>query len=548
MPLSSAKIRGGHQYIVVDEEVNTKYCAFSIPLAADDFGNCAGVASHFRQGKMPQKSTGRLSRVTDKNSRRRDRIMALAAAMLGWMFDGFEMGLFPVVARPALHNLLVDAGAPSTDLEGLVGQWNSLAIAAFLLGAATGGVLFGWLGDRFGRVRALTLSILVYALVSGAGAFALAPWHIVVVRFVAALGMGGEWALGVALVMEVWRGRSRVVLAGLVGTSANVGFALVAWLSLGLDSIRATLSGWGLSEQWVSWRLLMVCGVLPALVTLGIRFFVRESQAWEAERARGETKAWATSDLWGVLLGGGGGAVLLLLWSLPLGWVWRAAGSLVAFSLLAIGFLAPAARFLGRTTTGQESRRLLGRMILGASLAGVPLIGTWAAVQWAPIWGDQIAQGVRTVKSYTQVASALGAVVGTFLGALLAGWLGRRRSYALLCLASLASVWLFYLTNREFSPWFLATAALMGGVSASFYGWLPVYLPELFPTKIRATGQGFCYNFGRIFAAVGALQTGEILSAFSGGYPQACSTMAVVYVLGLLIVVWAPESTQAEFG
>ena len=124
------------------------------------------------------------------------RTMALVAALLGWLFDGFEMGLFPVVARPAVMELLGDQAS-----DALFGRWYGVITAAFLVGAATGGVLFGWLGDRVGRIRAMTLSILTYAIVSALGAFAQQPWHLMVVRFLAALGMGGEWSLGVALVM-----------------------------------------------------------------------------------------------------------------------------------------------------------------------------------------------------------------------------------------------------------------------------------------------------------------------------------------------------------
>src|SRR5438874_9376539 len=124
--------------------------------------------------------------------------MALAAALLGWMFDGFEMGLLPLVARPALRDLL----GSTNDQE--VGLWFAVATAGFLVGAATGGVLFGWLGDRIGRVRAMTLSVLTYAVFSGLCAFAATAWQITALRFCSALGMGGEWSLGVALVMEIW--------------------------------------------------------------------------------------------------------------------------------------------------------------------------------------------------------------------------------------------------------------------------------------------------------------------------------------------------------
>src|SRR5262245_19483647 len=141
----------------------------------------------------------------------RGKWMALTAALLGWMFDGFEMGLFPVIARPALTDLItrVAGELPKEQLENQVGLYNALINTAFLVGAATGGVVFGWLGDRLGRVRAMMVSILTYALCSGLAGFAFAPWHMISIRFVAALGMGGEWSLGVALVMEVWGGRSR---------------------------------------------------------------------------------------------------------------------------------------------------------------------------------------------------------------------------------------------------------------------------------------------------------------------------------------------------
>src|SRR5256886_15567978 len=132
--------------------------------------------------------------------------MALTSALLGWMFDGLEMGLFPLVARPALRDLL------SNPDESDVGKWFNVITASFLIGAATGGVLFGWLGDRIGRVRAMTLSVLAYALFTGVCGFASSPEQITALRFIAALGMGGEWSLGVALVMEVWPDRSRAFL------------------------------------------------------------------------------------------------------------------------------------------------------------------------------------------------------------------------------------------------------------------------------------------------------------------------------------------------
>src|SRR3954451_4800015 len=141
----------------------------------------------------------------------RGKWMALTAALLGWMFDGLEMGLFPLVARPALRELLGGVA------EDRIGLWFSVATAGFLVGAATGGVLFGWLGDRLGRVRALTLSVLTYAVFRGLCGLAATPRQVVALRLLASLGMGGEVSLGVALVMEVFPYGSRALLAGLIG-------------------------------------------------------------------------------------------------------------------------------------------------------------------------------------------------------------------------------------------------------------------------------------------------------------------------------------------
>src|SRR5438876_5563861 len=215
----------------------------------------------------------------------RGKWLALAAALLGWMFDGLEMGLFPQVARPLLMDLL------GTTDDKAIGRWIGVATASFLVGAATGGVLFGWLGDRLGRVRAMTLSVATYAIFSGLCGAAAQAWQVAVLRFVSALGMGGEWALGVALVMEIWPNRSRSFLAGLIGAAANVGYMLVGFLALGLGAFQARVPGWlaalGIGESWVaaltahsSWRLLMLLGAVPALLTFFIQWFVPESERW----------------------------------------------------------------------------------------------------------------------------------------------------------------------------------------------------------------------------------------------------------------------------
>src|SRR5437764_12038296 len=148
----------------------------------------------------------------------RARWLVFWAAFLGWMFDGLEMGIFPLVARPALLELM-----PGAD-DRFIGQWMGYVTALFLVGAAAGGLVFGWLGDRFGRVRTMALSGLTYSIFTGLCFFATHPWQLGALRFLAAFGRGGEWWLGVAPVVECWPETRRPALAAGIGAASNIGF------------------------------------------------------------------------------------------------------------------------------------------------------------------------------------------------------------------------------------------------------------------------------------------------------------------------------------
>jgi MFS family permease len=500
--------------------------------------------------------------------------LALTAALLGWMFDGLEMGLFPLAGRPALRDLL------QTGDDTVIGRWIGVAMATFLVGAATGGVVFGWLGDRIGRVRAMAASVLCYSVFTGAGAVVQDVGQLVILRFIAALGMGGEWSLGVALVNEVWPGRSRPFLAGLIGASANVGFLLIGVVGM---LIPATTDLWQLPLLPVSvagWRLLMTVGTAPALLTFFIWCWVPESAQWQRERGSGATAHWATRDLIGVVIGAAGACLIIVLWAgFPLNAVFGQnseaaanalskawfglsptliftiviAGSLFGLIVTTLGFLYPVKRYLERSElaagTGAGRGSTIPLMLVAAGLSGVALLGTWGSVQWAPTWADQLVNRESSAatfhKEWTQICAGFGAVVGTILAALLCDRLGRRPTYCLLCVGALASIVAFYQPFNEnvtFGPSFLFWACVMGAVTASFYGLLPLYLPELFRTSVRAIGTGFGYNFGRILAAVGALQTGALTALFAGNYPLACTAMSLLYLAGLGLIWLAPET------
>jgi hypothetical protein len=332
-----------------------------------------------------------------------------------------------------------------------------------------------------------------------------------------------------------------------------------------LGSVRSPLTELGVSQSWMEWRLLMVCGALPALLTFFIRLFVPESHSWEKEQQRGKTSSWAGRDLLVVLAGVGVCCALLAVWQQVDGWAPRIAATVVALVLVAGCFLFPVVRYLVRSGESVENRNaILRRMILAAVISGVPLLATWGAVQWSPAWAHKLGEdAVKALKNsgateaevaaltkstqhwkeYTQMLGAFGAIVGCIVGALVAGWAGRRFAYICLCLTSLASVLAFYRLNATFDALFALTAFLSGGFSAAFYGWLPLYLPELFPTRVRATGQGFGFNFGRIIAAIGVLQVPVLMGKPPNeDYARACSTLAFIYLAGLVVIWLVPET------
>jgi MFS family permease len=526
--------------------------------------------------------------------------LALIAAFLGWLFDGFEMGIFALVARAALGELL---GPSATEAD--IGRWNGVVQSCFLVGAAAGGVLFGWLGDRIGRVRAMALSILTYSLCTGLCGLAGSALQIAVYRFIAALGMGGEWALGVALVMEVWPNQSRGWLAGVIGAASNVGFAVVAVIGLVLNSLVGEIRVWfdwlGVAPEWTAWlvgptgwRLLMFAGATPAVLTFLVRLFVPESAKWEAEERAGATSHWATADLLGVLLGAAGACVIIVVWAEPYSTGIRVLVTLAGLIIAALGCMYPVIRYLQRAHAvgmAADGNLPLRRMILGACLSGVALLGTWGSITWAPVWVDQMVGKLDpSARFVLQFWSASGAVLGTVLAAQAGHRLGRRITYIGMCLTALGATYLLFLGTPGTIPtlhtimhrggtdvltgaavaasqdlvnvvplaallarprpeamiglgWtFLTTAFFAGCFVGSFYGWLALYLPELFPTRVRSICQGFSYNFGRILAAIGTLQTGNLFALFDNSYSRACVTISLVYLLGIIVIWWAPET------
>lgn len=514
----------------------------------------------FSQMSMDQKSSNRVA------------YAALAAAFLGWLFDGFEMGMFPLIGQPALQDLMPEASVI------VRAQTFSVFIALYLVGAATGGVLFGWLGDKIGRVKAIMLAIFSYAVFTGLCGFVTHLWPFAILRFIASLGMGGEWSLGVALVNEAWGGRDRRWMAAYIGASSNIGFMATGILSFKLngsiDTLTHSLQALHIPQQTIgylihnrAWRLLAISGALPALINVFIFIFVKESHGWQEEKKTGRTDLWQTKDLYGVLIASLAALVIIYVWSpfCNIGKLGALGVSLIAALISIWGYLLPLRNYLKRLNSGSHhvvdlDRRTLKNLFIGACLASVVLLGTWGSVQQAARWSSGIVPlgSVIPIMEYTVMASSFGSVVFAFLTPLFADKLGRRITYALLSTISLCAALAFFQLNKSFVTSFeqyrfIITAFLLGGTTASFYGFFPLYLPELFSTKLRATGQGFCYNFGRLVAAVGTLQLGNLTLFFSGftqsslqAFGNAYSVLSLVYLLGIILIWYAPETKGSE--
>jgi SHS family sialic acid transporter-like MFS transporter len=398
------------------------------------------------------------------------RYAVLAAAFLGLMFDGIELGLMPVASRSVSQGLL---GADYT--EALGGKWFAWFTAALMLGAAIGGTFLGNLGDRIGRARAMGISILFYSLFAGMGAFVTSSEQMLVLRFMVGLGVGGMWPNGVALVAECWPTASRPTVSGVLGAGINVGILALSQL-VRIHPITPD-----------AWRWIFMLAAVPAVLGVVVLIALPESPKWLA--SRGQTKK---------------------------------AG--VPISSLFQGNLLPLT-------------------LVGILLASVPLVGAWAGSKWMIPWADAVGGTEHPgYKAATQGWWALGAAIGSFFGSPLAGWIGRRLSYFLISLGATVLTMAMFLLTAPLEKSFLPIVFAQGLVATLFFGWLPLYLPELFPVEVRATGAGLAMNIGRFVTAAGVLGAGSLFVFFEGSYPAIGAACALVYALGMIVVFWAPNT------
>jgi MFS family permease len=401
---------------------------------------------------------------------------------LGGIFDGMDSSLYMVIQHDALADLL------HTTSRAEVSQVGSWVMSTFLFGWMAGGILFGAVGDRFGRVTAMVWSIALYAIFTGLSGLVETPTQLAICRFLTGFGIGGELVSISTMLSETWPERSRAVAVGMLITSYQVGVFLAGLVPTVIYDAHLWLSAQGLTMA--PWRLVFFVGVLPAVLAVVLRLQLDEPQKWKEQ-------AWKQQD----------------------------------HSVHAVKFSFSSVIQQVKAIFAPQYRR---DVWVGGTIFGALLIAYWASLAWIPTWIQDLmgSAGTGTEKSVATMVHGLSAVVGCSLSGVLANAWGRRTTILVAFSGMLASMALLLLSNQVFNANIYWQDGLLGFFNGLGQALLYVYLPELFPTSIRATAVGFCLNVGRFATAVAVLFVGALV-ALLGGYAQALMVFSLSYLLAI---------------
>jgi MFS family permease len=426
--------------------------------------------------------------------------LVLLICSLGWIFDAFEGQLFVATMNEAMPALL-----PQGTKQATIDVYNNIALGMFLVGGALGGVLFGVLSDRIGRTRTMILSILCYSCFTGITALAQTWWQMALLRFLVALGVAGGWAVGTAMVAEVFPTQARAWSLAIFSASSVfgvylavlVGAAIVAYPSLG-------------------WRWAFASGVLPALLALWVYQALHEPEQWlrvrDAARKSGAQQLGKFTELFAPGL---------------------RRRSLVGLALAFIGL----GTYWGVHIYGRELYRRNAERQYLAALDQPPTAQAKAAVLKAH------GPAIKRAEMLGMFLNGSGAGLGLLAFGAISERLGRRGAFLFYCLGALtASLILFQVLAG--SPNYLLWFALpvFGFLTVGMNAGASVYFPELFPTRLRATGTGFCYNGGRLLAASVLVLSALLREQVGLGMEDCVSILSFLFLLGALVLVFAPET------
>jgi MFS family permease len=414
----------------------------------------------------------------------------LAASNLGWMFDGYETFALILTVGVALRQLLDAALYPQ------IPAYAGTVIALTLLGWGIGGLLGGILADYIGRRRTMIFAILAYSLMTGLSALAWDWLSFALLRFLVGIAIGSEWATGASITAEVWPPHARGKGAGLMQCGLGIGFFLASLIWLFVSPLGPD-----------AWRIMFLIGVLPGLFALWLRTGIPESAPWE--RTNAQRRAAREKYRSGAPLA-------------------QEEQALVRFTVVDL-FVEPEIRqrtilvFLGSLTT---------------------TLAWWGISTWVPPYVGSVAAKAglpaQQWASYAALSYNFAAIIGYASFGFIADRFGRKPVTMTFFAMALVLTPVLFLWTQDLSL-LLLVAAINGFFSLGQYSWMPVWLPELFPTRIRATGMAFAFNAPRFIAFLGPLLAGQLIVTF-GGFGPAATTIATIYVVGFVAVWFLPET------
>lgn len=401
--------------------------------------------------------------------------VVLLIACVTWVFDSYDSQIFNITRSDILADVLhLKDGDPAIKF------WGDVFLGIYLIGGAIGGTFFGSLADRIGRRPTLSITILVYTLFCGMTTFAQAGWQVAILRFLVAVGTAGAWAVGAALVAEVFSPRSRAQAGAIFHATSNIGTWLASIIGMAVGS---------------NWRLAYMIGLLPILLIIWVQSAPLESQSWKEQAAK--------------------------------------AGDSPRGSLRELLF----------------SPRWALRAVLGMLLAAVGLGTYWCVT----VGGQDLVQDFLVRHGFTVAAArpraqfAYGFLIngGGFIGSLCFGtfaqWLGRRKAFAFAMIGGVLIVPATWFLPQNYAQ-LMVVLPLYGFLTFGYHSGFAFYLPELFPTHLRGTGVGFCFNGGRLLAALVLGFSGWLKSRPGLELRQAVCLLGLLYLLGLVILIFLPET------